>query len=186
MNNEEVWKYIPSYPKYQISNFGRVLSLNYNRTGKPKILKGITNAIGYQIVRLCKEGKVKQYTVHQLVIWAFRGVKPNGHNHNIDHINEIKTDNRLENLEVVTQRENSHRFHKNRTDTSSEYVGVGWYKPLNKYRSSIVIDGKGYHLGYSEDEEQCYMWYVRVLDYLNNHSNEQTIEYIKSRKYKKI
>lgn len=70
----EIWKEIVydgvTYDGYQVSNLGRVKSLNYNHTGIEKILRpGKDN--GYFIVSLCKDGKKKTLLVHRLVATAF-------------------------------------------------------------------------------------------------------------------
>lgn len=95
---KEIWKDIEGFEGlYQISNMGRVKSLNYRRTGKEKILEGYDNGKGYLRVNLRKEGNRKQYLVHQLVSQAFI---PNPYNLPcINHKNEIKSDNCVQNLE---------------------------------------------------------------------------------------
>ena len=95
---EEIWRDVEGYEGlYQVSNLGRVKSLNYRRTGKEKILKPIKIKKQYMNVKLCKNGKLKQYMIHRLVAKAFI---PNPDNkEQVNHINEIKTDNRAENLE---------------------------------------------------------------------------------------
>lgn len=99
----EIWKDIEGYPNYQVSNMGRVKSLNYNRTGKEKILK--PSKCRYVMVGLNKDGKSKHFSVHRLVASAFI---PNPNNlPYINHINEIKTDNRVENLEWCTAKYNA-------------------------------------------------------------------------------
>lgn len=103
----EIWVDIPGYEgKYKISNQGNVLSLNYRCTGKPKLLKqGLTKAgSGYYIVNLPKNGKYVSFYVHLLVWQSFNGPIPEGMQ--VNHLNEISTDNRLENLNLLTQREN--------------------------------------------------------------------------------
>ena len=103
---EEIWKPIKDFEGYyEVSNIGRVRSLNYKRTGKGKILKNIEDYKGYLEVGLTKNGKRKQFKVHRLVAEAFI---PNPENKPcIDHINTIKSDNRVENLRWVTYKENS-------------------------------------------------------------------------------
>ena len=103
---EEIWKPIKEFEGYyEVSNMGRVRSLNYKRTGKKKILKNIEDYKGYLEVGLTKNGKRKQFKVHRLVAEAFI---PNPENKPcIDHINTVKSDNRVENLRWVTYKENS-------------------------------------------------------------------------------
>lgn len=94
---EEIWKDIEGYEGlYQVSNLGRVKSLRYKR-----ILRGWLDKQCYAYVHI----KNKPYKVHRLVAQAFI---PNPDNKPyIDHINTIKTDNRVENLRWVTPKENS-------------------------------------------------------------------------------
>lgn len=102
----EIWKDIPDYEGYyQASNFGRIKSLNYKKTGKEQILKLRVNKHGYLNVGLFKNGKEKSYLVHRLVWLAFHEEIPEGMQ--INHINEVVSDNRLENLELVTPKENT-------------------------------------------------------------------------------
>ena len=103
---EEIWKPIKEFEGYyEVSNMGRVRSLNYKRTGKEKILKNIGDYKGYLEIVLTKNGKQKQFKVHRLVAEAFI---PNPENKPcIDHINTVKSDNRVENLRWVTYKENS-------------------------------------------------------------------------------
>lgn len=93
----EEWKNIKGYPNYKISNIGRVKSLNYRNTGEERILKGCKTKNGYLQVNLFKEGKVKNFKVHRLVASVFI---PNPNNLcEINHIDEDKTNNCVENLE---------------------------------------------------------------------------------------
>ena len=102
---EEAWKPIKDYEGlYEISNLGRVKSLNYRNTGKEKVLKNIECSNGYLMVNLTKNGKQKSFYVHRLVAETFI---PNPEDKPcIDHINTIRTDNRVSNLRWVTQKEN--------------------------------------------------------------------------------
>lgn len=101
----EIWKDIPEYEGlYQASNMGRIKSLKRPYRVKEKILKPAIIRNGYYIVSLCKNLKVKHYMVHRLVWEAFNGQIPE--NMQVNHLNEIKTDNRLENLNLMTAKEN--------------------------------------------------------------------------------
>ena len=101
---EEIWKSIPGYEgKYEASNFGNIRSLNYNKTGKTKIMKQRLAKNGYLRVTL-GFNKKKEYPVHVLIYKTFIGEIKEGMQ--VNHLNEIKTDNRLCNLSIVTPKEN--------------------------------------------------------------------------------
>lgn len=101
----EIWKDIVIKKGYQISNFGRVKSLNYRNTGKEKILKTWkTKPYNYEMVQL---GKGVRNLVHRLVAEAFI---PNPDNKpQVDHIIPIKNGgtNEVSNLRWVTPSENN-------------------------------------------------------------------------------
>lgn len=67
-NSNEIWKDIKGYEGlYQVSNFGRVKSLNYNRTQNEKILKPGNDCLGYYRISLSKCGKAKTKAIHRQV-----------------------------------------------------------------------------------------------------------------------
>lgn len=90
--------------RYQVSNYGRIKSLNFKRSGKECILKigKCTNGYPYFTARI--NGILKGYLVHRLVYETFLGPIPEGME--VNHINEDKTDNRLENLNLLSRTEN--------------------------------------------------------------------------------
>lgn len=122
----EIWKVIEEYPNYMVSSIGRVKSLNYNRTGKEKILKPYKNPDGYLQVILSKDGKIKSCKTHRLVAQAFI---PNTDNKPcIDHINTNRTDNRVENLRWVTHTENMNNL-----------LTLNKLKGENNYKAKSII-----------------------------------------------
>lgn len=109
MEHKEQWKQIEGYNgRYIVSDRGRVKSLRKS-TGEYKLLKGSKTPSGYLRVTLCLNGKPTNYGVSRLVAYAFI---PNPDNKpEVNHINGIKTDNMVENLEWATRSENvKHSF----------------------------------------------------------------------------
>ena len=123
----ETWRDIKGYEGlYRVSNLGRVKSLERyvkHRYGKrlknSRILKLTKNKYGYMQVGLSKYNSNKTLQLHSLVAKAFI---PNTLNkRTVNHINAIKTDNRVENLEWMTTLENmQHAWNKGLMDKSIE------------------------------------------------------------------
>jgi hypothetical protein len=106
---EEEWRDIEGYEGfYKISNLGRLLILSKN-----KIKKQVINSEGYAYVTISKNDIKKCFTVHRLVAKAFI---PNPENkEQVNHKNKVRSDNRMENLEWNTIKENSiHRDNTNK------------------------------------------------------------------------
>jgi hypothetical protein len=154
----ETYKDIPGYERhYQVSDFGNVKS---TKNSKEKVLIPILGKRGYLQVSLSINNSKKVYKVHQLVAMAFLDHTPKKHSLVVNHINLDRTDNRLENLEVVTNRENCNLKH---ISSSSKYVGVSWRKDRNKWAAEILIDGKRVKLGHYEKEIDAHLAYDTKL-----------------------
>ena len=97
----EIWKPVVGFEKcYEVSNFGRIMNI---RTGKILVSNSVKSN-GYYIKCLQDNGRKKYITIHRMVATAFL---PNPyHLDQINHKNGIKTDNRVENLEWVTNSDN--------------------------------------------------------------------------------
>ncbi len=159
---KEIWEDIKEYEGlYQISDLGKVKSLWY---GMEKILKSMITPDGYGRVFLYKDGG-KPYNIAHLVWDHFGNRKRNGRKLQIDHINNIKTDDRIKNLQLLTNRENCSKGKKQYPKTS-EYTGVWWDKERNKWQSKITINGKGKHLGRFPYEIDAYKAYQKALEAL--------------------
>lgn len=179
---EEIWKDIPEYEgMYQASTLGRSKSLdktifrrnNRSLTFYEKIRKSTLHCnTGYLYISLHNNNKIKIYSVQQLIINTFSNHN-NKNNLVIDHVNNIKTDNRLVNLQLITQRENCSKDKKN---GSSKYVGVSWHKKSKKWESKIRIKGRLKHLGYFNKELNATKAYQNKLKEIKLSNDERPIK----------
>lgn len=108
---EEIWKDVVGFEgKYQVSNLGNVRSLQ-NKRGSLYILKKGKTPNGYLTVSLSKNNKIHHRIINKLVAEAFI---PNPNNFSqTNHKNEIKEDNRAENLEWCTAKYNTNYGNRN-------------------------------------------------------------------------
>jgi len=164
METQEIWKDIPEYEGlYQVSNLGNVKSLGNSFKRKEKLLKPqICKSNGYLQVTLSIEGKLKTIKIHQLVAIAFLNHTQSGMKLVIDHISGDILDNSLSNLRIVENRENTNKM-RYKSNASSRFTGVSWYKNSKKWRSQIQINSKVKHLGLFDTEEEAYEAYQNAL-----------------------
>lgn len=101
----ENWKDIKDYEGiYQASDLGNLRSLNYKRTGKIQVLKPALDNKGYLRTALMKDGKLKTVKVHRVIAQTFLNIIND--KNQVNHINGIKNDNSLTNLEWCNNTEN--------------------------------------------------------------------------------
>jgi len=93
----------------------------------------------------------KKYRAHRLIWLMFNGNMPDG---DIDHVNGIRSDNRIENLRCVSRRENC-KNQQLRSDNKSGTVGVCFNSQRNKWESYIKAGDKKINLGLYEDIESA-------------------------------
>ena len=176
-NKQEIWRDIIGYEGYyQVSNQGRVRSLDrwvIYKNGRKRFYKGrffeggYTN--GYRQVGLSREGKTEIFLIHQLVAMTFLNHTPNGHTLVVDHIDGIRTDNRIENLRIVTHRENiSTCYRANEDSFTSDFVGVNYHKHANKWLARIVFNKKNINLGLFNNEKDASNIYQKALGEIND------------------
>ena len=156
----EIWKNVLGYEDYEVSNLGRVKSLKF---GKDKILKLSDDGNGYLKVCLFNNKKQKVRKVHQLVAEAFLNHIPCGFELVVNHKNFTRTDNRPNNLEITSQRNNANLKH---IKSSSKYTGVCWNKRANKWTANITINKKLKHLGNFKLEIEAHNAYQNALNSL--------------------
>lgn len=158
----EVFKDMPSYEGlYQVSNYGNVKS--FKRYSDGRLLAPCLSSSGYLGVVLCKDNKKITKAVHKLMQSVFElGMGF------VDHINGIKTDNCLENLRVVTSRQNTQNLECHR---NGKLVGANYRKDMahlkKPWQSRIQINGKTMCLGYFATELESHEVYMEKANQLD-------------------
>jgi len=143
----EIWKKIDGYDNYSVSNLGNVRNDMTNR-----ILKAIIDVHGYYTVNLYNNCHRKKHKIHRLVALAFI---PNVENKEcVDHKDNDKVNNKLENLRWATHQENVQNQSMSKRNTS-KVKGVHFDKQNQKWRAVIKFDGKVTHLGYFRTIEEA-------------------------------
>ena len=144
---------IIGYENYLIYNDGRVFGKKSN-----KFLKPSSNGSGYKQVVLSKEGKSKTHRVHRLVAEHYI---PNPENKKcVDHINRIRTDNRLENLRWATHSENNQNTNMSKNNTSG-HQNIYYNKRDNNWKFTKGINNKLTQKNFkSKTDALCYKFII--------------------------
>lgn len=170
----EIWKDVIGYEGYyKVSNFGNVRSLSRSimrsngkiQTIKERILKSGIDTAGYFVVKLYKKEKKGTIKVHQLIAQSFLNHTICGMQFVINHKDFNKLNNHVDNLEIITQRENANKKH---IKSSSKYTGVSYRKNDNRWESFISVNGKKKYLGLYKCELSAYYSYKIALNKINN------------------
>ena len=148
----ETWKTIPRFGgHYSASNLGNIRrDTSGNGTFIGRVLAQKLGARGYYMVAPSVIGvKQRSFVVHRLVLEAFAG-DPVGDRKYANHINGIKTDNRIINLREATNAQNHCNRGPQKNNTSG-VKGVYWFKPNRQWKAQIVVNGQSIVLGYFTD-----------------------------------
>ena len=125
---------INNYTDYLIYEDGRVFSKKSNKFLKPRLHRG-----GYQQVSLCKDGKSKNHYIHRLL--GVHYIENPNNKPQIDHINRIKTDNRLCNLRWTTRSENC--INKGlKKNNKSGHICISYIKNRKVWRFQKTVSNK--------------------------------------------
>lgn len=171
---KEIWKDVLGYEGlYEISNMGNIRSLDRTivtkrkniRIKKGKILTPTKTAVGYYVVVLHKDLKQKSFSVHKLMAITFLNHVPCGYKEVVNHKDFDKLNNKLSNLELVSQRENTNQKH---LDSLSKFTGVTFSKERNCWVSRIHFGNKNVYLGSCSSEEEASELYENALLSIQN------------------
>ena len=158
-------KQIKNYENYLITEDGLVLNTKLN-----KYLKIQTDRYGYKIVQLYKNGIPKKFSIHRLI--AIQYIINPYNKPEVNHINGIKSDNRLENLEWVTKSENGLHAYK---------IGLSNISELNKKMvrakiTKVVLDTENgiFYDSLTDLCNQLNLKYSKMRDMLSNRTKNKS------------
>jgi len=132
------------------------------KNAKGKLVCSKNKTSGY--INFSKDNKT--YGVHRFIYEAVHNIQLESKQH-INHINRIKDDNRIDNLEICSNQQNA-QWSVQRT---GNYKGVAWNKEKNKFRAELKYDGKNYCLGYHSTEVDGAKAYNSFAKYMNETKN---------------
>ncbi len=142
---------------YQDGKLIRLITVN-NCKAKRDDIAGSRHIAGYLSTRI--EGN--PYLNHRIIFLYHYGYLPKY----LDHINGIKTDNRIENIRECTNQQNCCN-QKKQKNTTSKYKGVSWNKKNKKWCSGIMVNYKSIFLGYFKDEDEVFRVVSNARDKLH-------------------
>ncbi|MPX43663.1 HNH endonuclease [Moraxella catarrhalis] len=128
---------------------------------------GTKNSAGYRVISLFG----KRYPEHRLAWFYVHGEMPK---HEIDHINQIRDDNRINNLRQVTRSENQRN--KTRKDSRVDEIGIWWCRRRKRYIAEISLNGKKvYQKSFTDIDEAISARKAKALElgFHENHGKTQ-------------
>ena len=135
------------------------------------LIKLVDTDNGHGYKRITINGKC--YKQHRLLFEAYYNT-PIPSDRVIDHINQNKSDNRIENLRIVDRKENGQNRGKN-VNNKSGHKNVSWYKNAEKWQVLIQIDGVKKHFGLFDNVEDAVVKRDQVIEDLNNKGNKFSV-----------
>ena len=168
METTEQWVQMDEHFNYQISSFGRIKNITTSK------YVGSIGKDGYMHFSVIMNNKYKNIRIHKLVWKYFKGLDI-VEGYVIDHINNIKSDNNIDNLQVLRFRQN---IHKGTIVPKSGVIGVSWSTQKQRWCAEISLKDSRYRLRYRRNIEECKSLYDKALF---NYEQYNKIPYIKKR-----
>lgn len=128
---------------------------------------GTPTSKGYRIIGLAGHRVI----YHRMAWLLYYGDMPK---HTIDHINQVKSDNRIANLRDVTNHEN-HKNMKRQFSNTSGFTGVYWNKPTKNWRVKIEVNGRQIHLGYFKEKLPAIYARIKANSMYGFHPNHGSV-----------
>ena len=132
--------------------------------GTSRMVEG-TNVKGYRRTNL---GSRKSYLIHRLIWEHVNG--PIFPGYEVDHINGIRHDNRIENLRLVTRSQNNQNRHNARFDSLSGVKGVIWSSQKGKWCAIAIHLRQRYHFGFFSQISDAQAAYAKGVALLHTHN----------------
>ena len=170
MNEEiEIWKDVVGFENlYMVSNLGRVVCLKEENCGLHRLR--ITESGYINTYLYSPDGNKFCGGVQILVAMTFLGHIPCGHKKVVDHINNIRHDNRLCNLQVISQRDNIIK----EKNSKSGYTGVKVYGK-GEFKALITLHGEHINLGTYGTAEKANEAYLKAKYLIEQGKSEDEI-----------
>lgn len=180
----EQWKDIPNYEcLYQVSDLGRVKRLNRYKNhssgkgtflSKEKIMKQSKSSNGYLTIAVYGNFQKEQFLVHSLVSLSFLNHNLKKTNLVTDHIDNVKENNMLSNLQIITYRENSSKDKVNSVGLTGVCKTIYGFVALIKYKGKVL------NLGTYETAEKASEKYNEAVSLID--ANKDIFHLVKTRK----
>ena len=152
---------------FRINN-GKLERIDLRRTdGKWKVVENKSNN-GHGYCYVCFNGRRVAY---HAIVWILSTGKDIPQGMEIDHINGNEIDNRIENLRIVTRRENQQNRKKHR---AGRLVGASYRKGHNDWQSQIVIDKNCISIGYYKTEQEAHEAYKIACKYIAKYTDNDS------------
>lgn len=130
------------------------------RWAKPRQKIVVGNEAGYNDPHGYREIRFREWRVpaHRLAWMLVHGAIPD--EMQVDHINGIRNDNRIENLRLVTHMGNCENKHQAMSNSKSGLLGASWCKVMKRWVATIKYDGKKHVIGYFDDPHEAHAAYI--------------------------
>jgi len=164
----EIWESVVGYEGYyEVSSLGRLKSIMHGAGRRIGVLKPSISSSGYYTCVLYKDFKKRTISMHTIIAMAFLGHRREGHKFEIDHIDGDKKNNRVDNLRILTTRENTTEYQKRNKSKSSKYIGVSKDPESDCWKAIIYTEKRNKYIGRFKTEIEASEAYQKELSIIS-------------------